>query len=60
MLEIKYLNYEEMEDNYLDEMMKNEAINQLIIGNIIYTKKSILKNNELDERNIFGVILGCL
>lgn len=57
MLEVKYLNCEEMEDNYLDEMMKNEAINQLIIGNIIYTKKSILKNNELDERNIFGVIL---
>lgn len=57
MIEIKYLSVEEIEELYQDELNKNEAINQLVIGNIIYTKKAKAKGIELDPNNSFGVIL---
>ena len=53
---IKYYTYDEMSRLYKSDMEKNEAVNQLILGNIKYIHTLVSKGDVLDENLRFGVI----
>lgn len=53
---IKYYSYDEMKRFFKSDMEKNEAVNQLILGNIKFIQSKVEKGEELDESLRFGVI----
>jgi len=54
---IKYYSAEEMKTLYWEEISKNEAVSQLILGNIKTVCKAREKGDDVPEDTRFGVIL---
>mgnify|MGYP002622115058 CR=1 FL=1 len=56
-MEVRYYSAQEILSLYEDELNKNEAGNQLIIGNLLYTLDAQEIGLQTDPGNAFGVIL---
>ena len=53
---IKFYTVEEMDFLFKEEMEKNEAVNQLILGNLKFIKNKYEKGETIDDNVKFGVI----
>ena len=55
-MKIKNLDVNEFANKYYEDLIKDEALNQLILGDITLAKNNIEKGIEMNPNNRFGVI----